>query len=464
MKNIEFIHSKITILLSLIFITVASCERPISEDVAFATHPATPGIFIDGFVGGLDYFPFGGSIADAFTVATNEAYLGTSSMRFDIPIFGMGYGGATFQSLASRNLTSYDALTFWAKASKGADINEIGFGIDGDTSDKYRVGLTNLPLTTKWTKYIIPIPDASKLFAEKGMFWYAEGAENATDEGGYTFWIDELKFEKLGTIGQSKPVILNGVTREEQSFVGSEIIITGLSQTLNVNGTNIKVDTAPAYFTFESSNTNVAIVNEKGIVTVVGQGTASITATLAGVKAAGALVITSTGSLELAPQPTRLQANVKSIFSDAYTTVTPSNLDPRFGGSTTQATVATTNGNSVILYTDNNYTGIIFENPVDASTLTHLHVDIYTQAANTSVFVEIRDIGANGVIDTDVNTGNAIVDDKRIVFNAASLTVGGWTSFDIPLNGDLATQKNNLGAVILVGGPNFIMDNIYFYR
>jgi hypothetical protein len=34
---------------------------------------------------------------------------------------------------------------------------------------------------------------------ERGLFWYAEGAENGK---GYTFWIDELKFEKLGTIAQ----------------------------------------------------------------------------------------------------------------------------------------------------------------------------------------------------------------------------------------------------------------------
>jgi hypothetical protein len=39
-------------------------------------------------------------------------------------------------------------------------------------------------------KVIIPIPDASKLTLEKGMFWYAEGPENGN---GYTFWIDELK-------------------------------------------------------------------------------------------------------------------------------------------------------------------------------------------------------------------------------------------------------------------------------
>ena len=76
-------------------------------------------------------------------------------MRFDIPVFGVGYGGATFPSTGPRDLSSYDALTFWAKASRGADINEIGFGINGDTNNKYRVTMYNLPLTTKWKKYIM---------------------------------------------------------------------------------------------------------------------------------------------------------------------------------------------------------------------------------------------------------------------------------------------------------------------
>jgi hypothetical protein len=41
-------------------------------------------------------------------------------------------------------------------------------------------------------KYIIPIPDASKLRAERGLFWYAEEEMVKVH-----FWIDELKFEKI---------------------------------------------------------------------------------------------------------------------------------------------------------------------------------------------------------------------------------------------------------------------------
>ena len=64
----------------------------------------------------------------------------------------------------------------------------------------------------------------TKLIAERGMFWYAEGPENGK---GYTFWIDELKFEKLGTIAQPKPAIFKGVDVNENSFIGLNGTIDG---------------------------------------------------------------------------------------------------------------------------------------------------------------------------------------------------------------------------------------------
>jgi hypothetical protein len=97
-------------------------------------------------------------------------------------------------------------------------------------------------------KYIIPIPDASKLRAERGLFWYAEGAENGK---GYTFWIDELKFEKLGTIAQPRPSISNGQDKVETQFKGNSVNMAnyGLTQTFNLeSGLNQTVTPAPAYF------------------------------------------------------------------------------------------------------------------------------------------------------------------------------------------------------------------------
>lgn len=474
MKNIKFVYLKISLLSILLFAVTVSCEREISDEVEFATFPKTSEVFTDAPIGlGSNfYFPYGGSKATAWSVDDEVSYKGEASMRFDVPnandLEG-NYAGAIFRidgDGSGRDLSGFDALTFWAKASQAVTISEIGFGEDFG-ENKYVTTRTNVNLTTNWVKYIIPIPDASKLVQERGMLRYSAGGIGPVgQEVGYTFWLDEVRFERLGTIAQPQPAILNGLDVVEQTFTGSDIdiAVSGLPTTFNVNGTNLTVYSTPAYFTFMTSDTGVAIVNERGLVSVIDKGTATITAIMAGVAAKGSLNVTSSGALATAPVPTRPAANVKSIFSDVYIAATSSNFTPNFGGSTTQTTLAGSNGNSVQIYTNNNFTGIIFDNTVDASTLTHLHIDIYTQRAGTNVGIQIRDIGANKVIETNVNNGFPSGDDKDFRFTATGLTVGGWTSFDIPLGGDVTSQKNNLGALILTDGPDFILDNIYFYK
>ncbi|MFP2997005.1 Ig-like domain-containing protein [Spongiivirga sp. MCCC 1A20706] len=445
---------------------VSGCEREFSDDVDFATFTPNGDVFLDNFSPGLDYFPFVGAGADpeAFSVVSDETFSGNGAMRFDVPAFGNGFVGATFNTTVNRDLSSFDALTFYAKASKSATINEIGYGLSGETANKFRVALSGLAVSTRWEKYTIPIPDSSKLIDQTGLFWLAEGASFEGDEGGYILWFDEVKFEKLGTVAQPRPAIFSGQDLTQGTFTGSIIQASGLTQTFNLeSGVNQTVEAAPSYFNFTSSDTDVATVNELGEISVIGEGTTTITALLGGVLAQGSLEITSSGSLQPSPVPTRPAANVKSIFSDAYTNDTEINFAPGFGGSTTQAEVIVTNGNSVLSYSNNNFTGIVFNNPVDASGLGFLHVDVYVQNAGTEVGLQIRDVGANQILETDPNTGFPIVDDKDFRFDLTGLTVGQWTSFDIPLGGDLASQKNNLGALILVAGPDFILDNIYFY-
>ncbi|NCP89634.1 MAG: hypothetical protein GW827_05145, partial [Flavobacteriales bacterium] len=320
MKRIQFIYSKIVLFSGLLSLMVLSCERDVSDDIKFATLPTTAEVFIDGFSGGLNYLPFQGSFFEAFTVDIETKYKGSASMRFDVPNVGDPLGafaGAIFRTSTARDLSAYDALTFWAKGTRAGNINEIGFGQDFG-ENKYLVS-TNLQLTTNWRKYIIPLPDASKLIEETGMFWYAEGAENGE---GYSFWIDELKFEKLGTIAQPKPSILEGEEVNVSSFTGVTTTLTGLTQTFNLeSGINQTINVAPSYFTFSSSNVSVAEVSEAGIVSIVGSGTSKITAILNGVQALGSLNIESLGAFTNAPIPTRDPSNVISIFSDTYTSV-----------------------------------------------------------------------------------------------------------------------------------------------
>ena len=96
--------------------------------------------------------------------------------------------------------------------------------------------------------------------------------------------------------------------------------------------------------------------------------------------------------------------------------------------------------------------------------LDFLHIDAFVPANSTSIGIQIRDVGSNKTIETNIFTGFPEGDDKdyRTTLNGFQANV--WKSFDIPLSGGLANQKNNLGAIIITDGPDFILDNIYFYK
>lgn len=465
--------SKKPILISLIsaFVIVQwGCKRELSDDAVLPKFSATAEIFTDNFIGlGSNfYFPFGDAKPDVFSVDIKEGYESNASIRIDVPnnTDPTGtYAGAIFRvDGAGRDLSGFDALTFYVKGSTGIKLGDVGFGIDY-LGDKFNTSIKNVNVGTSWSKVIIPIPDASKLVNERGVFWFAAGTQG-TNGSGYALWFDEIKFEKLGTVGKPSSTILDGQTTTVKAFIGSTVNVTGLSHIYNlVNGQDVKVISTAAYYNFMSSNPTVATVNDKGIVNVLAIGTTEITASVNGVIAKGKLTIECKGDLPSAPTPTQPQADVKSIFSESYTNATESNFTPNFGGSTTLTEILTTSTGKVAQYSNNNYTGIMFtENPVDASTLGFLHIDAYVENASTSIGIQIRDVGADKTINTDVNTGNPQGDDRDLRTNLSGFQAGVWKSFDIPLTGAIQNQKNNLGAIIITGGPSFILDNIYFYK
>ena len=180
MRNIKYINVPFALLLGLSLTVFYSCERNFSDDVEYATFARTGEIFTDAPVGlGSDfYFPFENSKATAFSVDPDVAFESEASIRIDVPNANDpegSFAGAIFRiDGAGRNLTDYDALTFYAKASRGVIIGEIGFGQDFG-ENKYQVTRTNVNLGTDWAKYVIPIPDPSKLIEERGMLWYSAG-------------------------------------------------------------------------------------------------------------------------------------------------------------------------------------------------------------------------------------------------------------------------------------------------
>ena len=468
MKNIKFMYSKVMLLSGLLFVVMMSCERDITDKIEFAHLAKSGEIFTDSPIGlGSDfYFPYTGSNPTAWSVDESVGYESAASMRFDVPNANDpegNYAGAIFRvDGAGRDLTEFDALTFWAKATQGVVIGEIGFGQDFGLN-KYQVNETDVSFSTTWQKYVIPIPDASKLFDERGMFWYSAGTQN-TGGNAYSFWIDELKFEKLGTIGQPRPAIVNGEDLVQDAFEGINLELNGFTQTFNLgNGIDKTVTVAPSYFDFTSSDPSLAFIDQFGVITV-NNGSSVITASLGGVEAAGSLTINAIGGFELAPTPTRDPSNVISLFSDAYTNV-PVDF---FNGywepyQTTLSSDFVVDGNSMINYTNFNFVGNQFANPtIDATEYSNVHVNIYIpeEPDNLDFLITVRDFGP------DQADGGGDDTFQQVFFDGDDFEAGTWSTLEFEITLGVRT---NMGLIIYenINGSSLsdlLIDNLYFYK
>lgn len=472
MKNRKINYLVKSLLLGLVLVTSINCERELSDDARLATYAKTAEIFTDSFVGmGSNfYFPYGGSKPTAWSVDETEGYNSNASLRFDVPNATDPegtYAGAIFRvDGAGRDLTDYDALTFYIKASQGVNVGELGFGEDFE-QNKYMATITNVSVGTNWTKVIIPIPDASKLVQERGMFRYATGTQG-TNGFGYTIWIDDLKFEKLGTIVTSQSSIMNGNNVSETTFVGVNSNVEGIISTFNLpNGLNQIVNLSTAYFNFTSSNPAVASVDTNGVVTSLSQGTAVITGTINGVPATGSLTINCVGSYVNAPTPpVRNPANVISIFSDAYNNVPVSYYNGYWQPwQTTVSSDFTVANDNVLGYSIFNFVGIEFSNPtVNASAMTHFHLDAFIPgpiAPGRQLRVIVVDFGADGAFGGPDDTRHSTT------FTAPTLVSQNWVQIDIPFSAMPGLlSKSHLAQIILEGGDSSVLyvDNVYFYN
>lgn len=459
--------TKIFTIFSIIIFTY-SCERDV-EGLSAPENSKDPNVFIDGFSGGLNYAAFGGSFPAAFQVDNKETYNNSSaSMRIEVPDANDArgaYAGGSFFTGAGRNLSSYNVLTFWAKATKSATIDVVGFGNDLG-ANKFTTSISGLKVNTNWKKYYIPIPDPSKLTAERGMFFYSEGAEEGN---GYTFWIDEVKFENLGTVAHPKFAIMDGKNEIKEAEVNETLKVTGLKASANLpTGTDQSVDASLAFFTFTSSDDKIATVNSSGEVNVKAAGEATITAKVGNAVATGALLIKSAGLTPKpaapAPVPNKPATDVISLYSNTYTNVPVDTWNTRWQFSTAEESFIKVQNDDVIRYRNLNFVGIEFTSKtINATDVTHFHIDLWTPdpVTPTKVFkVLLVDFGANN------SFGGGDDSSHELSFKAPLITSGNWVGIDVPLTAFTGlTKRGNLAQLVLSGDfPNVYIDNVYFHK
>lgn len=184
-------------------------------------------------------------------------------------------------------------------------------------------------------------------------------------------------------------------------------------------------------------------------------GATAVTATLAASKfkdvANNDNVASANSSFDVVPTtaptmpPVRAAGDVVSIYGEAYTAVAGVNMRPNWGQSTTAAEL-TVAGNKIEKYGALNYEGIEFASS-DVSTMTKLHVDVWTP-----------DLASFKL---------SVVSDKQE--NAVTLTptLYGWNSFDVDMSSYTAADKTKVIQLKIDVQPasgTMYVDNIYFYK
>jgi len=463
----------INALAALVLLMFGSCERSVS-DLEPPGNPVNPDVFIDGFSAGLNFAAFSGTVPSAFQVDEEETFDGSdASMRFEVPDANDprgAFAGGVFFTDPGRDLSQFTALTFQIKASKAATIDLLGFGNDLGES-RFQASISGLRVNSNWQKVIIPLPDPSKLDAEKGMFLFSEGPEDPDGEGpepprGYTFWVDELKFEVLGSIAQREFSIFQGEEQSTFSFIGINQTIDGLNAIFNLpTGIDRSVNLTPAYFEFNSTSQDIATVTSDGIINIVGgPGTTQITATVNGVAAEGSLTIDSRGAFQPAPIPTEDPEDVISIFSNSFNNVPIDFFNGFFEPfQTTTSDDFTVNGDDVLFYRNFNFVAIQFANPtVDVTSMNTLTMDIFFPndfTAGERFEVELISFGPDGAF------GGGDDSSSRVVFRSPFIRSQEWISINIPLSRFSGVNDfENIAQILFVGEniPGFFADNIYF--
>ena len=170
--------------------------------------------------------------------------------------------------------------------------------------------------------------------------------------------------------------------------------------------------------------------------------------------------VPTTTPMVAAPTPTRLAANVISLFSNAYTNVPVDTwLTSWSAAALTDLQIA---GNDTKLYNNLDFAGIetVGANMINATPMDGLHIDVWTP--NATVFrVKVVDFGANG------SFGGG--DDVEHEISLTPLNQGSWNSYDIPFSSlPGLTTRGHVAQLIIsavpTGTSKVYIDNVYFYK
>jgi hypothetical protein len=344
----------------------------------------------------------------------------------------------------------YYHVDVWTPNATEFKVKLVDFGANGvydnGGDDKISEITVSSPTQSGWNSYNIPLTD----FVTNGLATRAHLAQmlfSAAPSGSATVYIDNVYFYNV----PNAPTLSN-FTIPSQTLGAAPFTIT--APTSNSSGA----------FTYTSSNTSVATI-AGNVVTIVGAGTTTITATQAAAGGFGAGIITAPFVVTVAPimmpapTPLALTTNVLSLYSNAYANVTGIDWYPNWGQPIPVIITDTTlQGNDTRKYANLSYQGVQFATPLNVSTYDKLHIDIWTPNCSSFQVFLINTFPSSPAVEQSITL---------------TPTLGGWNSYNIDLAASFRSPTTvidltNVGQMKFVATPFgssiIYTDNIYFYK
>ena len=411
-----------------------------------------------------------GSVSDNMTVSyappSTAAPTPTTASSYVISLYGgtytnvsgidwhPGWGQATavsYAQIASTPTITYSALTFeGVQLSSDLDVSQM----DSIHLDIWSPDVTSLNIGLINT-------NGGTVRMDKTITLTNNGWNSISIPLTYFNTVDMSKIGQLIFVANS-PTSGGVIYLQNIYFVNAvgKATITGFSiptQTIGVNTTysiTKPTSNSTGAFTYSSSNTSVATISDN-VITIVGAGTSTITATQAADANYSQSIITTTltvnyaGPTTAASVPTVGSPYVLSLWGDAYTNVSSINWRPDWGQATQYAST-TVGGKTTIKYSGLTFEGVQFASDVNASLMDSIHFDIWTPNVTSLTIGLIKTNGGTVRMDTTL-----------------TLTTNSWNSINIPLTYFSTVDMSKIGQMIFVGNtPNsggvLYIQNVYF--
>lgn len=322
-------------------------------------------------------------------------------------------------------------IDYWTPDNNRIDVKLVNTVDGGDSF----TALETPVVTGTWRSIDVPLTAFGALNKSKITQLLIDPA------GVSTVYVDNFYFYRAAT---SAP------TATLQAFTVPTKVVGSANFNLTAPGSN-----STGTFSYTSSNEGVATISGS-TVTIKGAGSTIITATQA---AAGGFGVTSTTATLVvsiataAPTPPTIPTDrVVSIFSDSFSNVGGTQFRPNWG-QTTQYDLVNVAENPTLKYSNLNYEGVQLESPINVTTYSTLHIDVYGAGASAVDFYVINQAGpaGSGISQIEQNT-------------PLTLVPGRWNSFDVQLSSLNTLDLTRVGQFKFEGTGTIYVDNIYFTK